>query len=168
MRVDSPAGEFPGNIGGTLVALGLRKSMRFMRNLEPLALLAARVVLALVFIYHGYPKLVHPTEAMREFFVSHGFPGFFLSIAGILEFFGGLLLIAGLFTRPAALLLTIEMGVAIWKVHSSHGIMAVKEYEFPLTLAAICFVLATAGAGRLSLDQFIFEKGGRKIRRAKQ
>jgi putative oxidoreductase len=105
---------------------------------------------------------------MREFFVSHGFPGFFLSIAGILEVFGGLLLIAGLFTRPAALLLTIEMGVAIWKVHSSHGIMAVKEYEFPLTLAAICFVLATAGAGRLSLDQFIFEKGGRKIRRAKQ
>jgi putative oxidoreductase len=142
--------------------------MRFMRNLEPLALLAARLVLALVFIYHGYPKLVHPTEAMREFFISHGLPGFFLSVAGILEFFGGLLLIAGLFTRPTALLLAIEMGVAIWKVHSSHGIMAVKEYEFPLTLAATCFVLATAGAGRLSLDQFIFEKSGRQIRRAKQ
>jgi putative oxidoreductase len=142
--------------------------MRFMRNLEPLALLAARLVLALVFIYHGYPKLVHPTEAMREFFISHGLPGCFLSVAGILEFFGGLLLIAGLFTRPTALLLAIEMGVAIWKVHSSHGIMAVKEYEFPLTLAATCFVLATAGAGRLSLDQFIFEKSGRQIRRAKQ
>jgi uncharacterized membrane protein YphA (DoxX/SURF4 family) len=80
-----------------------------------------------------------------------GTPGFFLSVAGILEFFGGLLLIAGLFTRPAALLLTIETGVAIWKVHTSLGIMAVKEYEFPLTLPATCFVLATAGAGRISL-----------------
>jgi putative oxidoreductase len=142
--------------------------MRFMRNLEPLALLAARVVLALVFIYHGYPKLVHPTDAMREFFISHGLPGLFLSVAGILEVFGGLLLVAGLFTRPAALLLTIEMGVAIWKVHSSHGIMAVKEYEFPLTLAATCFMMATAGAGQLSLDQLIFEKSGRKVRRAKE
>jgi len=142
--------------------------MKFMRSLEPLALLAARAVLALVFIYHGYPKLIHSTETMRQFFISHGLPGFFLSVAGILEFFGGLLLIAGLFTRPAALLLTIEMGVAIWKVHSSHGIMAVKEYEFPLTLAAMCFVLSTAGAGRLSLDQFIFEKRGRKSRRPKE
>ena len=142
--------------------------MKFMRSLEPLALLAARVVLALVFIYHGYPKLVHPTVAMREFFISHGLPGFFLSIAGILEFFGGLLLIAGLFTRPTALLLAIEMGVAIWKVHSSQGVMAVKEYEFPLTLAATCFVLATAGAGGFSLDHVIFGRSGKKLRKIRQ
>jgi putative oxidoreductase len=142
--------------------------MKFMRSLEPLALLASRVVLALVFVYHGYPKLVHPTDAMREFFISHGLPGFFLSVAGILEVFGGLLLVVGLFTRPAALLLAIEMGVAIWKVHSSHGIMAVKEYEFPLTLAAMCFVLATAGAGRLSLDHVIFGGNGKKPRKARE
>ena len=133
-----------------------------------MALLASRVVLALVFIYHGYPKLVHPTEAMREFFISHGLPGFFLSVAGILEVFGGLLLVVGLFTRPAALLLAIEMGVAIWKVHSSPGIMAVKEYEFPLALAATCFVLATAGAGRFSLDHVIFGGNGRKNRKVRR
>jgi putative oxidoreductase len=142
--------------------------MKFMRSLEPLALLAARLVLAFVFIYHGYPKLVHPTDAMREFFISHGLPGFFLSVAGILEFFGGLLLMAGLFTRPAALLLAIEMGIAIWKVHSSHGVMAVKEYEFPLTLAATCFVLATAGAGRFSLDHIIFGGSGKRLRKVRE
>lgn len=141
--------------------------MKFMRGLEPLALLAMRLVLALIFVYHGYPKLVHPTEAMREFFVSHGFPGYFLSLAGIIESFGAVLLFVGLFTRPAALLLAIEMGVAIWKVHSTHGIMAVRDYEFPLGLAAACFALATIGAGLFSLDHLLFGEDGKKRRSVK-
>lgn len=141
--------------------------MKFMKGLEPLALLALRVVLALIFIYHGYPKLVHPTDAMHQFFVSHGFPAYFLSVAGILESFGGFLLFLGLFTRPAALLLAIEMGVAIWRVHSSHGIMAVKDYEFPLALAGACFVLATIGAGLFSLDHMLFGDNGKRRRSAK-
>jgi putative oxidoreductase len=66
-----------------------------------------------------------------------------------------------LFTRVAALLLAIEMVVAIWKVHSGHGYFAVHEYEFPLAMAAACFALATVGAGLLSLDQPLFEGGGR-------
>jgi putative oxidoreductase len=141
--------------------------MKFMKGLEPLALLVLRVVVGVIFLYHGYPKLVHPTGAMRQFFVSHGFPGSFLGITGILECFGALLLFAGLFTRPAALLLATEMGVAIWKVHSAHGIMAVKDYEFPLALGAGCFVLATIGAGLASLDHLIFGEDGKRRRAAK-
>jgi putative oxidoreductase len=141
--------------------------MKFMKSLEPLALLGLRFVLGLIFLVHGYPKLVHPTEAMREFFLSHGLPGYFLNVAGILESFGAVLLFLGLFTRPAALLLAIEMGVAIWKVHSAHGIMAVKDYEFPLALAAGCFVLATIGAGIASADHLVFGEGGKKRRAAK-
>jgi uncharacterized membrane protein YphA (DoxX/SURF4 family) len=64
-----------------------------------------------------------------------------------------------LFTRAAALLLGIEMCVAIWKVHSAHGYLAVHDYEFPLTLATACFALATVGAGLISVDQFLFEGG---------
>jgi len=45
--------------------------MKFLKGLEPLALLALRVVLGLIFLYHGYPKLVHPTDAMRDFFGAH-------------------------------------------------------------------------------------------------
>jgi hypothetical protein len=59
--------------------------------------------------------------------------------------------------RPAALLLAMEMSVAIWKVHSVHGIYAVRDYEFPLALAAGCFVLASVGAGLISVDHFVFE-----------
>jgi putative oxidoreductase len=139
--------------------------MKFMKGLEPLGLLALRAVLALIFVVHGYPKLVHPTAGMHEFFVSHGLPSYFVSMAGILETFGAALLFVGLFTRPAALLLAIEMGVAIWKVHSVHGAMRVSEYEFPLAMAAACFVLATVGAGALSADHLVFGEAG-KVRRA--
>ena len=128
--------------------------MKFMKGLEPLSLLALRVAFGVIFLVHGYPKLVHPNEGMREFFVSHGMPGYFLGVAGIIECFGALLLFTGLFTRPAALLLTVEMGVAIWKVHSTHGILSVKD------------VLATVGAGLLSVDHLVFGENGKKRRRA--
>ncbi len=141
--------------------------MKFMKGLEPLSLFALRVALGVIFLVHGYPKLVHPNEGMREFFLSHGMPGYFLGVAGIIECFGALLLFTGLFTRAAALLLTLEMAVAIWKVHSVHGIMAVKDYEFPLAVAAGCFVLATAGAGLLSVDHLLFGENSKKRRVAK-
>jgi putative oxidoreductase len=140
--------------------------MRFLKSLEPLGLLALRWVAGVIFLVHGYPKLVHPTAAMRDFFVSHGLPGYFLNVAGILESFGAVLLFVGLFTRPAALLLTVEMSIAIWKVHSVHGIMAVKDYEFPLALAAGCFALATAGPGALSIDNLVFGESGKRRRSA--
>jgi len=138
--------------------------MKFLSGLQPLALLVLRWALSLIFIYHGYPKLAHPTDAMRDFFTSYGFPAYFLGLAGILESFGALLFFAGLFTRPAALLLATEMAIAIWKVHSAHGIMAVKEYEFPLSLAAACVVLGTIGAGAISLDHLVFGEAGKKRR----
>lgn len=130
--------------------------MKFLKSLEPLALFCLRLVLGLIFLTHGYPKLVHPTEAMHSFFIAHGLPGYFLNISGVLECFGSGLLVVGLFTRPAALLLAIEMAVAIDRVHSVHGILSVKDYEFPLSVAAGCLILGTIGAGILSADHLIF------------
>jgi putative oxidoreductase len=141
--------------------------MKFLKGLEPISLVMLRAVLGVIFLAHGYPKLMHPTDAMREFFVAHGLPAYFLSVSGILECFGAVLLFAGLFTRPAALLLAGEMAVAIWKVHSMHGIMAVRDYEFPLTVAAGCFVLATVGAGMASLDHLVLGENGKQRRPAK-
>ena len=53
-----------------------------------------------------------------------------------------------------------QMGVAIWKVHSTDGYLAVHNYEFPLAVLAGCFALATVGAGLVSLDHPLFEGGG--------
>lgn len=135
--------------------------MKSLNSLQPLGLLALRVALGLIFFSHGYPKLAHQGAGLQGFFVQHGLPGYFVYISGVLEVFGGILLVLGLFTRAAALLLAMEMSVAIWKVHSLRGYLAVHEYEFPLALATACFALSTVGAGLLSLDQPLFERAGR-------
>jgi putative oxidoreductase len=135
--------------------------MKSLNALQPLGLLVLRVSLGLIFFSHGYPKLAHSAAGMQGFFVQHGLPGYFVYISGVLEVFGAILLVLGLFTRAAALLLAIEMGVAIWKVHSIGGYFAVHEYELPLAMLAGCFALATVGAGLLSLDHPLFEGGGK-------
>jgi putative oxidoreductase len=131
--------------------------VKFLDKLQPLSLFALRAILGIIFLYHGYPQLTHTHGNLQGVFVEHGFPPYFVYVSGILETFGGGLLLLGLFTRLAALLLAIEMCVAIWKVHSLHGYLAVHDYEFPLALAGACFALATVGAGMLSLDHPIFE-----------
>jgi putative oxidoreductase len=143
--------------------------MKFLNSFQPFGLAILRVALALIFIYHGYPKLVRADAMMREFFVQHGFPSYFVGLAGILECVGGGLLLIGLFTRPAALLLAAEMGIAIWKVKLVHGVFAVSEYQFELALAAACVALATVGPGSLSVDHVMLgESGGSKRRAARK
>jgi uncharacterized membrane protein YphA (DoxX/SURF4 family) len=135
--------------------------MKSLNSLQPMGLLVLRVALGIIFFSHGYPKLAHEGSGMQGFFVQHGLPGYFVYISGVLEVFGATLLVLGLFTRAAALLLAIEMAVAIWKVHSSGGYLAVHNYEFPLAMLTACFALATVGAGMLSLDNLLLEGGGR-------
>ncbi|MGC2420207.1 MAG: DoxX family protein, partial [Candidatus Acidiferrales bacterium] len=102
-----------------------------------------------------------PQEYVHAF-KGMGFPGYFAYIAGIIETFGGGLLILGLFTRIAGLAIAGEMAVALWRVHGLFSNpMAVNNYQFPLALAAGAFALATAGAGTISLDHAIF-RGGRR------
>jgi putative oxidoreductase len=134
--------------------------MKSLNALQPVGLLVLRLTLGLIFFTHGYPKLAHSGAGMQGFFVEHGLPGYFVYIAGVLEVFGGILLALGLFTRGAAVLLAVEMGVAIWKVHSTGGYLAVHNYEFPLAMLAASFALSTVGAGRFSLDHPLFEGAG--------
>jgi putative oxidoreductase len=141
--------------------------MKFLNALQPLGLAILRLALALIFVFHGYPKLVRADAGMREFFMQHGFPGYFVGLAGILECAGAGLLTLGLFTRPVALLLAAEMGIVIWKVKFTRGIMAVNDYQFELALAAACVALATVGAGLLSADHLFFGEGGQKRKSTK-
>ena len=137
--------------------------MKSLNKLQPLALLFLRIALGIIFLYHGYPKLAHPNAQVYAAFVEHGLPRYFVQVAGILETFGGGLLLIGLFTRWAGLLLAIEMCVAIWKVHS-RSYFAVHEYEFPLALATANFLLAAVGAGLISVDGILFDGGGSRTR----
>jgi putative oxidoreductase len=137
--------------------------MRFMENLKPLSLLLLRLALGGIFMWHGYPKLFTAHNAWMTNFAHMGFPSYFATISGSLEFFGGVLLVVGLLTRVTALLLAIEMGVALARVNFPHGgIYAVGKYELPLTLCTAAFALATVGAGVVSLDHVTFEGSSSK------
>lgn len=132
--------------------------MENLEKLKPLALLLLRCALGIIYVYHGYPKLFTETANWLQWFPKVGFPAWFAYLAGVIEFFGGCLLIVGLFTRLVGLLFTAEMAIAIWKVHLVHGIYSVKDYQFPLALATAALTLATVGAGIISLDQPIFHR----------
>ena len=138
--------------------------VKSLNKLQPMALLFLRIALGIIFLYHGYPKLAHPTAAMHGAFVEHGLPSYFVQVAGMIETFGGGLLILGLFARAAGLLIAIEMAIAIWKVHS-RSYLTVHEYEFPLALATANFVIAAVGAGMISIDWWLYEGSGRTVAR---
>lgn len=138
--------------------------MKSLNTLQPLALLLVRVVFGIIFMSHGYPLLAHRASATQALFAQHGLPGYFVYVAGVLELFGGGLLLLGLFTRAAALLLAAEMVFLMWKVYTPHSYLAVNEYAYPLVLATGCFALATMGAGLVSVDYPLFESGGGKSR----
>jgi len=138
--------------------------MKSLNALQPLALLLLRAAFGIIFISHGYPLLAHRTSATLALFAQHGLPGYFVYVSGVLELFGGGLLLLGLFTRGAALLLAIEMVVVMWKINTPHSYLAVNEYAYPLVVAAGCFALATTGAGLVSVDRFLFESSGGKPR----
>lgn len=132
--------------------------MHFLDKLRPAALLLLRFGFGVVFVYHGYPKLFSRVEFYQQAFQRLGLPPWATYVAGIVELFGGGLLLLGLFTRIAALLLALEFAFALWKVHLSEGLLAVPEYEFALLVVGAALVLAATGPGPLSLDYAIFRQ----------
>ncbi len=111
-----------------------------------------RVVLGLVFVAHGYPKLFGGFSQTVGFFDSIGVKPakFWVFVVGAVEFFGGLALILGFATQLVAMLLAIDMLVAIWKVKFRAGF--VNGYEFDLLLLVIALSLMLTGAGAYAID----------------
>ena len=76
-----------------------------------------------------------------------------MGLAGVLETFGGLLLVLGLLTRPVALLLAVEMLVAFFQVHLPQGGAPIQNHgELPLLYMLIFLFFLGHGAGPASLD----------------
>lgn len=118
---------------------------------SPRLLSVLRIVTALLFIPHGTQKLFGIPGAQQAV------PTIFslMGIAGILECVGGLLILLGVFTRPAAFVLSGLMAVAYFMAHAPRGFWPILNRG---ELAALyCFVflyLAIAGGGPWSLGRF--------------
>lgn len=127
-------------------------------NLNGWSLALLRIVLGIIFLYHGYSKLF-VTGGFRGivgFFTTIGVPLPLYSalLVSVAEFLGGALLILGLLTRWTSIVLLIEMLVAFFKVHLQQGFFitqAAYGYEFVLLILAALAVVAASGAGKLAV-----------------
>ncbi|MFL5560430.1 MAG: DoxX family protein [Gemmatimonadaceae bacterium] len=114
---------------------------------------ALRIVTGLLYMQHGAQKLFGILGGVD----GHGATAQFASlagVAGVLEFFGGLLIVVGLFTRVVAFILSGEMAYAYWMVHVAHGglVPIINRGEFAALLCFVFLFFAFNGAGPASLD----------------
>ncbi|MGO9096784.1 MAG: DoxX family protein [Bryobacteraceae bacterium] len=125
-------------------------------------LAALRMMVGVVFIAHGYQKLfVYGLAQVSGMFGHIGIP--LANVAGPLvafvELLGGLALFFGLGTRWVAILLAINMAVAVLAVHLKGGFFAQGGgFEYPLTLLVANVALALAGPGACAVDNLICKK----------
>jgi putative oxidoreductase len=135
--------------------------LRYLDRLQPFALLAMRLVLGAIMVAHGSHKVFGGLHHHAQMVASLGLPAWLAYVSAFAEFFGGLMILVGFFTRAAALAVFLNLFVAIWKVHLHNGLMGSPErpgYEFPLAAAALAFALIFFGGGAIALDHVL--RGG--------
>jgi putative oxidoreductase len=118
-----------------------------MRELEDTLLALLRIVAGTLFASHGAQKLFGALGGH----VMTGKP--LMLIAGIIEFFGGLLIAAGLFARIAAFIASGEMAVAYFMAHFPRGFWPIENHgELAVVFCFVFLYIAARGPGRLALD----------------
>lgn len=120
-----------------------------------------RIVAALLFMEHGGQKLFgFPAPQMGG-----AAPAMFTQMwfAGVLELFGGLFFLLGLFTRPVAFLLSGMMAVAYFQAHAPGGWSPlVNKGELAVLYCFVFFYFFFAGGGSWSLDRCLCRKQAAK------
>lgn len=130
--------------------------------LKPFAEPMLRLATGLLLVPHGSQKLFgwfggYGVAATGQFFASKlGLPSSLALIAGVIEFFGGLMLAIGLVTRPVAALVTGMMAVAVVQVHLANGFFWTSGgFEYPLLWGLLSLSFVVRGGGRYSVDRLI-------------
>lgn len=109
-----------------------------------------RIGAGLLFMQHGAQKLFGLFGGNQVELISQ------MGLAGVLEFFGGLLIALGLFTRPVAIILVIEMLWAYFQAHLPRGAMPIQNGgELALLFALVFAYIAAHGPGPASLDRMM-------------
>lgn len=125
-----------------------------LTSLRPQALSLLRIVTAFTYSLHGYQKLFGAFGGLGK-----GFKPELLSLlgmAGVIEVFGGFMLLLGLFTRPVALLLSGQMAVAYFSQHAPRGFWPIKNGgELAVVYCFLFLYFSTAGGGSWSLDRWL-------------
>jgi putative oxidoreductase len=142
--------------------------LRYLDRLQPIALVVMRLALGAIMVAHGSQKVFGGLHHHAQMVAGLGLPAWLGYVSSFTEFLGGLLILVGLFTRPAAFAVCINLVVAIWKVHWHNGLMGSPDhpgYEFPLAAAALAFALIFFGGGPIAIDH-VLRGGGSSAKRS--
>ena len=108
-----------------------------------------RIVTGFLFLWHGSQKLFAFPPA------GHPFPSYVILIAGPIEFFGGLLVMIGLWARWAAFFCSGEMAYAYWMVHSKNALLPLLNGgELAIIYCFLFLFIIFKGSGAFSIDSF--------------
>ena len=116
-----------------------------------------RVLLGVMMIYHGTPKVFEGTAGMAEGLASRGWPlPWLLSVmTAYLEFAGGILLVGGFLTRPVAIAMAVLFFIITFVFH---GADPFGDKELPLLYFVLSVCTALYGPGRISVDHVVINR----------
>lgn len=131
-----------------------------MSNLDSFSATWTPRLLSVLRIIAGFLIMPHGAQKLFGFLAAPGMPaatlGSMMWIAGVLEFFGGLLLLIGLFTRPVAFILSGLMAVAYFMVHAPGGFWPLQNKgELAVIYCFVYLFFAAAGGGEWAVDRLI-------------
>ena len=136
------------------------RSIAVVNKLDWLGPLAVRVTLGIVFVTTGWGKL-HGLDDVTQYFASLGIPAPHAQavLVSVVEFVGGIMLLLGLGTRIAAMLLVGVMAVAIWtaKLPEVHGIADLAGTVEVAYLVTFVWLLVSGG-GAVSIDRLFMRQ----------
>jgi putative oxidoreductase len=128
----------------------------FLVKYEPHVYSVLRLIAGFLFLWHGSQKLFDFPSA------GHAIPSYIVFIAGPVEFFGGLLVMIGLWSRWAAFICSGEMAYAYWTVHSTHNLLPILNGgELAIIYCFLFLFISARGSGIFSVDHLL-EKRSRK------
>jgi len=117
---------------------------------------ALRVIACFIIMQHGAQKLLGLLGGVGP---QHGSAPLvsLMGLAGIIEFVLASLVLVGLFTRPAAFIVSGEMAAAYFKVHAPRGFWPIQNHgELAVVLCFTFLFFAAFGGGTYSLDALFF------------
>jgi putative oxidoreductase len=128
----------------------------FLARYEPILRSLVRIMVGFTFSLHGWQKffgILGGIGGSRAELQSA------LGVAGVLETFGGLLIILGLFTQPVAFVLSGEMAVGYFRAHAPRGWAPLTNGgELAVFYCFFFLWLSSSGAGPISLDRALGRK----------
>jgi len=122
----------------------------FISKYETQVYAILRIIVGFLFLWHGSQKLFVFPPAGYEI------PSYIMFIAGPIEFFGGLLIMTGLWTRWVAFICSGEMAYAYWTAHGIHAFLPILNHgEMAMIYCFLFLFISTKGSGIFSVDHFL-------------